>query len=239
MIVNKAVAIIPARGGSKRIPKKNIKLFAGRPIISYSIRAAREAGLFDRIIVSTDSSEIANVARQHGAEVPYLRPMELANDIVGTAEVVIHAIEWLAAENRAPKFVCCMYATAPFIQFNYLKEGYDKLVSSEATSVFSVTTYPYPIYRSLKINEKGCIEMVWPAYEKYRSQDLPKAYHDAGQFYWINTKKFVKAKTLFADDSLPVVLPRYLVQDIDTAEDWETAEHMFERMQIRKRLNSE
>jgi len=233
MIHNKVVAIISARGGSKRIPNKNIKLFAGQPIISYSIRVAQETGLFDRVIVSTDSPEIAAIAREYRAEVPFLRPAELANDFAGTAEVVCHAIEWLAQEGMQPKFICCIYATAPFIQASYLKQGYDKLVSSDATSVFSVTTYPYPIYRSLKITEKGCITMIWPDYENIRSQDLPEAYHDAGQFYWANTNKYLKGKALFAKDSLPVILPRYLVQDIDTAEDWETAEMMFATMKAK------
>lgn len=233
MINNKVVAIIPARGGSKRIPNKNIKLFAGKPIISYSIRVAQETGLFDRIIVSTDSLEIADIAREYGAETPFLRPAELANDFAGTAEVLCHAIEWLAKEGTQPEFVCCIYATAPFIQASYLKQGYDKLVSSDATSVFSITTYPYPIYRSLKITEKGCIEMIWPEYANFRSQDLPEAYHDAGQFYWVNANKFMLGKALFAKDSLPVILPRYLVEDIDTMEDWETAERLFTVMKAK------
>lgn len=233
------VAIIPARGGSKRIPNKNIKLFAGRPIISYSIRAAQEAGLFDRIIVSTDSSEIADIAREYGAETPFLRPAELANDFAGTGEVVCHAIEWLANEGRPPEFICCIYATAPFIQARCLKQSYDKLVASNVTSVFSITTYPYPIYRSLKITEIGHVEMIWPKYEKFRSQDLPEAYHDAGQFYWVNTKKFMQGKALFAKDSLPVILPRYLVQDIDTMEDWETAERIFAAAKIKAESRKE
>ena len=234
MINNRVVAIIPARGGSKRIPNKNIKLFAGQPIISYSIRVAQETGLFDRIIVSTDSLEIAATAREYGAHVPFLRPAELANDFVGTARVVCHAIEWLAQDGNQPEFICCIYATAPFIQASYLKQGYDKLVSSDVTSVFSVTTYPYPIYRSLKITENDHIKMIWPEYENIRSQDLSEAYHDAGQFYWVNTNKFMKEKALFAKDSLPVILPRYLVQDIDTPEDWETAEKMYSVLQMDK-----
>ncbi len=228
------IAIIPARGGSKRIPNKNIKLFAGQPIISYSIRVAQETELFDRIIVSTDSLEIADIAREYGADVPFLRPAELANDFAGTDEVVCHAVEWLAKEGRQPEFICCIYATAPFIQASYLKQGYDKLVSSDATSVFSVTTYPYPIYRSLKITEKGHIEMLWPEYKDARSQDLPETYHDAGQFYWANTNKFMQQKMLFAKDSLPVILPRYLVQDIDTVGDWETAQRMYSVLQMDK-----
>ena len=234
-IDNKVVAIIPARGGSKRIPNKNIKLFAGQPIISYSIREAQETELFDRVIVSTDSLEIAAIARGYGAEAPFLRPAKLANDFVGTSEVVCHAIDWLTQEGMRPEVICCIYATAPFIQASYLKQGYEKLLLSGVTSVFSVTTYPYPIYRSLKITEKDRIIMIWPEYANFRSQDLPEAYHDAGQFYWANTKKFMREKALFAKDSLPVILPRYLVQDIDTTEDWETAEMMFAALKARMR----
>lgn len=233
MINNKVVALIPARGGSKRIPNKNIKLFAGQPIISYSIRVAQASGLFDRVIVSTDSLEIAAIAREYEAEVPFLRPAELANDFASTTDVVCHAIEWLAQEGMQPQFICCIYATAPFIQASYVKQGYEKLVSSDAASVFSVTTYPYPIYRSLKITEDDHIKMIWPEYSNIRSQDLSEAYHDAGQFYWVNTNKLMKEKALFATDSMPVILPRYLVQDIDTAEDWETAEMMFITMKAK------
>lgn len=233
MINNRAVAIIPARGGSKRIPNKNTKSFGGQPIISYSIRVAQETGLFDTVMVSTDSLEIAAIAREYGAEVPFSRPAELADDFTGTAEVICHAIEWLAQTGDRPEFTCCIYATAPFIQASYLKEGYSKLVSSNATSVVSVTTYPYPIYRSLEIVEKGRIRMIWPEYKNLRSQDLPEAYHDAGQFYWANTNRFMQQKALFAEDSLPIILPRYLVQDIDTTEDWETAERLFAVMKAR------
>jgi pseudaminic acid cytidylyltransferase len=232
-IDNKVVAIIPARGGSKRIPNKNIKLFAGRPIISYSIRVAQETELFDRVIVSTDSSEIAAIAGEYGAEAPFVRPARLANDFVGTSEVVCHAIEWLTEERMRPEVICCIYATAPLIQASYLKQGYEKLLFSGATSVFSVTTYPYPIYRSLRITKKGRIVMIWPEYANVRSQDLPETYHDAGQFYWANTDKLMMEKALFAKDSLPVILPRYLVQDIDTTEDWETAEMMFAAVKAR------
>jgi len=233
------VAIIPARGGSKRIPNKNIRLFAGQPIISYSIRVAQETKLFDRVIVSTDSLEIAAIAREYGAEVPFLRPAELANDFAGTDEVICHAIEWLAKEESQPKFICCIYATSPFIQASYLKQGFEKIVSSSATSVFSITTYPSPIYRSLKITEKGYIEMVWPEYTNFRSQDLPETYHDAGQFYWVDARKFMRGKALFAKDSLPVILPRYLVQDIDTMEDWDTAERLFAVMKAKMESKNE
>jgi pseudaminic acid cytidylyltransferase len=227
------IAIIPARGGSKRIPNKNIKLFAGQPIISYSIRVAQETKMFNKIIVSTDSLEIAKVAKEYGAEVPFLRPAELANDFANTDEVMYHSLDWLAKEGMQPEYFCCIYATAPFIQARFLKLGYEKLVSYGVASVFSVTTYPYPIFRSLKITKKGFIEMIWPEYTNFRSQDLPEAYHDAGQFYWANTNKFLKSKTLFAEDSLPLILPRYFVQDIDTMEDWEIAEMLFPAIKIK------
>ena len=170
---------------------------------------------------------MANIAREYGAEVPFLRPAELANDFAGTSEVICHAINWLVENDSRPEVACCIYATAPFLHASYLKKGYDELISSNVTSVFSITSYPYSIYRSLKITGTGHVEMIWPEYENVRSQDLSEAYHDAGQFYWINTEKFMLDKAIFAEDSLPVILPRYLVQDIDSVEDWETAERMF------------
>lgn len=239
MTVKKNVAIIPARGGSKRIPNKNIKLFAGQPIISYSIRTALETKLFDKVIVSTDSQEISAVAKKYGAEAPFVRPAEIADDFAGTADVICHAIQWLANEGLEPEFVCCIYATAPFIQARFLNQGYDKILSSGATSVFSVTTYPYSIFRSLRISEGGRIEMIWPEYRNFRSQDLPHAYHDAGQFYWINAGEFMKEKILFTKNSLPIIIPRYLVQDIDTEEDWETAEMMFLTLKTKKEPDNE
>lgn len=239
MTVKNNIAIIPARGGSKRIPNKNIKLFAGQPIISYSIRKALETKLFDKVIVSTDSQEISAVAKKYGAEVPFVRPAKIANDFAGTAEVICHAIEWLTNEGLEAEFVCCIYATAPFIQKHFLEQGYNKILSSGATSVVSITTYPYPIYRSLRISEDSRIEMIWPEYKNCRSQDLPDAYHDAGQFYWVNVSKFMKEKSLFAKNSLPIIIPRYLVQDIDTEEDWETAEMMFSTLKTNKEPDNE
>ena len=221
------VAIIPARGGSKRIPGKNIKLFAGRPMISYSILAARESALFDRIIVSTDSSEIAQVAKQYGAEIPFMRPSELADDFTGTDEVILHATEWLEREDARPDYVCCVYATSPFLKAKYIRQGFEALRSEGASSSFSVTTYSYPIFRSLKITPRGRVEMLWPEYLEARSQDLPEAYHDAGQFYWIDVLKFLETHQILSDDTLPIILPRRLVQDVDTLEDWVCAERMY------------
>lgn len=228
------VAIIPARGGSKRIPNKNVKSFAGQPIITYSIKAAQETRLFDRIIVSTDSEIIAELAKTCSAEAPFIRPAELADDFTGTVPVLLHALNWLNEYNYATDYFCCIYATAPFVQPEYIIEGFNLLKKRKATSAFSVTTFHYPIFRALKIDDDGHIKMFWPEHESSRSNDLPEAYHDAGQFYWGNTEKFISRKTFFSSDAVPIVIPRYLVQDIDTPEDWETAEKMYSVLQMDK-----
>lgn len=225
------LAIIPARGGSSRIPGKNIKNFAGKPIIAYSIEAAKASKVFDRIIVSTDSDEIAKVAIAYGAEIPFIRPKELSDDHTPTAPVIVHAIQWLKDRGQVFEFACCIYATAPFIQPEFIKEGYETIVRYNVTSVFSVTTYSFPIFRSLRITDEGNLAMFWPEYEMSRSQDLPEAYHDAGQFYWLKVDSFLKSGKVYTSDSMPVILPRYLVQDIDTPEDWITAEKMFKVLQ--------
>jgi pseudaminic acid cytidylyltransferase len=231
---NKLIAIIPARGGSKRIPKKNIKSFAGQPIISYSIKTAQSVGLFDRIIVSTDSKEIAEVAKTYGAEVPFIRPTELADDFTGTVPALLHALNWLRVHDFVPDYFCCIYATAPFVRAEFIKTGFDLLKERNASTVFAVTTFPYPIFRALKMGNDDRIEMFWPEHENSRSNDLPEAYHDAGQFYCCNTKRFLIEKKFFSSDSIPVILPRYLVQDIDTMEDWEMAEKMYSVLQMDK-----
>ena len=225
-----AVAIIPARGGSKRIPKKNIKIFAGKPIIAYSIEAAKESELFDRIIVSTDSEEIVKVSAKYRAEIPFTRPIELSDDYTGTDEVFIHAIEWLLENDKPYDYACCIYPTAPLLKVDYLKKGLELLKKNEATSTFTVTTFPSPIFRALKINKENRVEVIWPEYEDYGSQDLPKAYHDAGQFYWVKVDKYIKERRIWSKDAMPIVLPRYLVQDIDTIEDWETTEMLFQQI---------
>ena len=224
---DRVIAIIPARGGSKRIPNKNIRLFAGQPIISYSIKAAQASDLFDRIIVSTDSQEIAEVAKSCGAEAPFVRPVELSDDFTGTAPVLLHALDWLNEHDSPSGYFCCIYATAPFIRPEDIAKGLASLKSKKATIAFSVTTFPYPVFRALKMNKDGRVEMFWPEHENSRSNDLPVAYHDAGQFYWGNTKKFMQVKTLLSSDAVPILIPRYIVQDIDTPEDWETAEKMY------------
>lgn len=229
------VAIIPARIGSKRIPKKNIKIFHGKPIIAYSIQSALETRLFSRVIVSTDSQELAEIAITYGAEVPFIRPAELSDDFTGTDAVVLHALNWLIDHGEDIQHACCIYATAPFIDATFIRNGLDLLKKKNATSAFSVTTYPYPIYRSLKITENGRLRMIWPDYMNVRSQDLSEAYHDAGQFYWADVKKYLIEKKFFSKDAIPVVLPRYLVQDIDTAEDWQRAEAMYNALRPLKK----
>lgn len=225
------LCVIPARGGSKRIPRKNIRPFAGRPILAWSIRAARDAGLFDRIMVSTDDAEIAAVAQAHGAEVPFLRPPELADDHTGTNAVVKQAILWHQERDLRVEAACCIYATAPFVQPAHVRRGHDMLLESGKSFVFSVTTYAFPIQRAIRLNARGEVEALYPEYRMTRSQDLEPIYHDAGQFYWGRAESFLNDTVLFSSESLPVILPRHLVQDIDTEEDWRRAELMFQALQ--------
>ncbi len=227
------VAIIPARGGSKRIPDKNIKSFAGRPIIAYSIEAAKMSEVFDKVIVSTDSEKIAQVANEYGAETPFRRPTEMADDYTPTAQVLAHALNWLAENGTPARYACCIYATAPFVRPEYIKKGFELITIKKVSSVFSVTTFASPIFRALKINAGGHLEMFWPEHEMTRSNDLPEAYHDAGQFYWLDCEIFLQEQKVYSPDALPIILPRYLVQDIDTPEDWETAERMFKALELK------
>ncbi len=223
-----SVAIIPARGGSKRIPRKNIKIFSGKPMIAWSIEAAIESKCFQRIIVSTDDEEIAHVARQYGAETPFVRPIELSGDYTGTIEVIQHALHWLQDNKSMPELACCIYATAPFIQYTDLQLGKNSLSTSDASYAFSVTTYSFPIQRALKISSERRINAYDPLHIFTRSQDLEETYHDAGQFYWGKSTAFLNSDVIFSEKSLPIILPRHRVQDIDTTEDWIRAELMFQ-----------
>lgn len=221
------VAIIPARGGSKRIPKKNIRPFEGKPIIAYSIEAARATGLFDRIIVSTDDEEIARVAESFGADVPFFRPANIADDMTGTAPVIKHGVETLRAAGDHITFACCIYATAPFVRASDLINGFTALdAKPEKGFAFSVTSFAFPVQRALAIRDGG-MAPVYPEFSEVRSQDLEEAYHDAGQFYWGRADDWMVETPLFSHASIPIVLPRHRVQDIDTLEDWIRAEHMF------------
>lgn len=218
------IAIIPARGGSKRIPRKNIKSFCGKPMIAWSIEAARSSGLFERVIVSTDDTEIAEVARQWGTEVPFMRPVELSNDYAATTEVIAHATQWALDQGLDVEAVCCIYATAPFVQTDDLKRGWDALNSGDWDYAFTVTDFAAPIFRSFKQMPDGGIEMFFPEHFTTRSQDLPIALHDAGQFYWGRPAAWLEGKRIFDRRSFPIVIPRWRVQDIDTQDDWERAE---------------
>lgn len=225
------VAIIPARGGSKRILRKNIKNFCGKPIIAYSIEVAQDSQLFDKIIVSTDDEQIAEVAREYGAETPFMRPKKLADDFTGTNAVIKHAVQWFKDQNETIEYVCCIYATAPFLQAKYITQAFDRLLSTDKDYIFSVTTFAFPIQRAVKINHQGEVEPFCQEHMLSRSQDLEEAYHDAGQFYWGKADVYLEGRPTFLSASLPFVLPRYLVQDIDTEEDWQQAEYMFKVIQ--------
>lgn len=225
------LAVIPARGGSKRIPRKNIKPFCGKPMIAWSIEAALQSDCFDQVIVSTDDAEIAEVARQHGATVPFMRPADLSDDHTGTIPVIRHAVEWFNAQGRAVEQVCCLYATAPFVRVEDIQRGLKILDETGSDYTFSVTSYPFPIQRAIRITEQGRVEMFNPEHFNTRSQDLEEAYHDAGQFYWGRASAWLQGEMIFGPDSAPVLLPRHRVQDIDTPEDWLRAEWMFKAMQ--------
>ena len=227
------LAVIPARGGSKRIPRKNIKLFGGKPMIAWSIEAAQQTSLFDRIVVSTDDEEIASIAGKYGADVPFVRPAELSHDHTGTAPVIAHAIKWHSKHNFEPTEICCIYATAPFLLSEDIKLGQNILEESKADFAFSVTSFAFPIQRAIKLREDGRVEMFDPSQFQKRSQDLPEAYHDAGQFYWGTKDAWLSGTPIFGSNAAPVLIPRYRVQDIDAPEDWKQAELMMEVLQIR------
>jgi N-acylneuraminate cytidylyltransferase len=220
------MAVIPARGGSKRIPRKNIKDFNGKPMIAWSIEAAQTSGCFDKVIVSTDDDEIGDVALRFGAEVPFVRPAELANDHAGTTEVISHATKWALDQGHDVQAVCCIYATAPFVQVDDLRRGYKMLESGDWDFAFTVTEFTAPIFRSSKHLSGGGIEMFFPENFHARSQDLPVALHDAGQFYWGRTDAWVECRRFFERRSLPIIIPNWRVQDIDTVSDWMRAELM-------------
>lgn len=226
------LAVIPARGGSKRILRKNIKSFAGKPIIAWSIEVALQSRCFDHVIVSTDDSEIAEVAQRLGASVPFMRPAALCDDHTATIPVVRHAIEWFMAEGTEPAEVCCIYATAPFVQVVDLREGLELLMAApDCHYAFSVTSYPFPIQRAIRITEKERVEMFNAEHFNTRSQDLEEAWHDAGQFYWGRAAAWLAGEPVFSPKSVPLRLPRKRVQDIDTLEDWARAEWLFRAMQ--------
>ena len=220
------LCLIPARGGSKRIPRKNIRQFCEKPMIAWSITAAQAADSFDRIIVSTDDEEIAAVAKAHGAEVPFLRPAHLADDKASTQEVIAHALTWFDQQAVVFEAVCCLYATAPFVQPQDLRQAGASLAESrDGTVVFAATSFPFPIQRAIHLDAAGYASMFQPECFPTRSQDLVEAFHDAGQFYWATPATWATVINLF-EGARPLLLPRWRVQDIDTEEDWQRAELM-------------
>jgi len=221
--MEKCLAIITARGGSKRIPRKNIKNFLGSPIIRYSIDAALNAGCFDEVMVSTDDEEIAALAISLGAKVPFMRSSRNSNDFATTAEVITEVLGIYGKNEQYFDYACCIYPTAPFVTSSKLEKAFHMLNDSNADSVIPIVRFDFPILRSFKL-EKGIIKMNWPEYMNSRSQDLETAYHDSGQFYFLKVKSFKKTKKLFTEHSLGLEIPVSEVQDIDTPEDWKVAE---------------
>lgn len=231
MIKTGAVAVIPARGGSKRIPRKNIRNFCGKPMIAYSIEAAKSSGCFDDIIVSTDDQEIADIAIQYGASVPYLRPKDLSDDYATTIDVMSHTAKQL---DDNVQFVCCIYATAPLLLSEDLRSACESLISGKDIDyVFSITDFAFPIQRALKLDEKNQVSMFDAQYISIRSQDLIEAFHDAGQFYWGRKDAWNQKKAIFSEYAVGFKLPRYRVQDIDTSDDWVMAELLYKAWQSR------
>lgn len=221
------IAIIPARGGSKRIPRKNIKMFHGKPLISYSIEAAMKSECFNRIIVSTDDEEIAEIAIKFGAEVPFLRSNELSNDFAGTTPVIQDTI--LQLDDTDIEYICCIYATAPMLSYEDICSGLNAITSKkDCNYAFSITTYDFPIQRSLLLNQENEVAMHNPELFNTRSQDLEECWHDAGQFYWGTKKAWEQGLPIFSSNAIGLKLPRHRVQDIDTLEDWHMAEKLYQ-----------
>lgn len=218
------VAIIPARGGSKRIPHKNIREFRGKPVIAWSIDAARAAALFDRIVVSTDDPMIADVAKAYGAEVPFMRSSELSDDYTGTTAVTADALRRLEADGVRPAAACCIYATAPFIQPSDIRAAHSMLETGGWKYVFSATTFDFSVFRALRADPSGGVTMLFPEHSDTRSQDLPEMLHDAGQFYWGRTDAWLEGASIYGTHSQVFQIPRWRTQDIDTTEDWLRAE---------------
>ena len=225
------LAVIPARGGSKRIPRKNIRDFCGKPMVAWSIAAAHESGCFDRVVVSTDDEEVAAIARAQGAETPFMRPAKLADDHTTTVPVVVHAIDEMARNGHSVSEACCIYATAPFLSPGDLRRGLDILHASGAEFVFAGTSFPFPVQRAMRKLSNGLMEMHHPELALTRSQDLEEAFHDAGQFYWGGAAAWRSQKPLLGASTAMVELPRHRVQDIDTPEDWTRAVALFKILQ--------
>ena len=222
------VAVIPARGGSKRIPRKNIRPFAGKPIIAWPIRSALSSGLFDQVVVSTDDAEIAEIARAAGALVPFMRPKDLSDDYADTKSVIRHTISELKLENEPEVQVCCIYPTSVFANAQILNEGLEKLISSNCKFVFSITSVDPSVYRAFTKTAEDRITMLFPDNYAKRTQDLPSLYCDAAQFYWAKVAAWQSDLNIFGSDSIGVFIDPSRVQDIDNEPQWLAAEQIFE-----------
>ncbi len=221
---NRALCVIPARGGSKRIPRKNVKDFLGKPLIAYSIEAALNSGIFERVIVSTDDADIADVAVKFGAQVPFMRDAALSDDYATSSDAVADAATRLGGYAH----VCCLYATAPLITGEILREAYGKFEDAKCEFLFSATEFSFPIQRAIRLGEDGAVGMFYPQFALTRSQDLERAYHDAGAFYFGRREAWLEKKPIFAPHSRAFLLPRNLVCDIDTPEDFEFVQKLYE-----------
>ena len=228
------VAVIPARGGSKRIPRKNIRQFCGKPMVAWPIEVAKQSKLFEHILVSTDDEEIAEVSKSCGADVPFMRPAELSDDYVGTTEVIAHAVSWMHKEGLEPEAVCCIYATSVFLTEKDLKKGFEAINTGKWSYAFSVTNFEYPVFRSFKEHPSGGVEMVFPEHFETRSQDLPEVLHDAAQFNWGKPDAWLNKLKLFDKHSCPIKIPSLRVQDIDTEDDWIRAELLYKALFMNK-----
>jgi len=220
----KSLAIIPARGGSKRIPGKNIKNFLGKPIICYSIQQAIASELFDTVMVSTDSKEIADVAEAYGASIPFLRSNENSDDFATTVDVLLEVLNEYLKKGISFDIICCIYPTSPMIDLKLLKKAYDKMISDNLDTVFPVLKFSYPPQRAITLDENHLIRLQKPELKNTRSQDLEELYHDAGQFYWVKTDPFLRSKNLWPERTGVVVLSEMDAQDIDNIDDWKLAE---------------
>ncbi|MBA43251.1 MAG: pseudaminic acid cytidylyltransferase [Magnetococcales bacterium] len=224
------IAMIPARGGSKRIPRKNIRPFAGKPAIAHAIDAAKDAGIFDLILVSTDDAEIAKVAEQYGAAVPFMRPAEISDDHATTLDVIKHTLEWAESNGHKTEALCCIYPVNPFLEASDLKKGYETLLQEDAGYCFPVVEFPSPIQRALKIRGDSRLEMFNPELSQTRTQDLQPAFHDVGQFYWGRPEVFLEMVPIFSDQATPIRIPSWRAVDIDTEEDWQRAELIYKAL---------
>ncbi len=226
------IAVIPARGGSKRVLGKNVRDFLGCPIIGRVINVLRESELFDRILVSTDDAQVAEIAKKYSAEVPFVRPGNLADDFAPTTSVLAHAVNWMDVNNWGVTSVCCVYPTAVLMQIDSLVHGRDQLESGDFEYVFSVATASGSYFRSFKLVDGGGVEMLFPDYIDYRSQDLPTAYFDAGQFYWGRPRVWKEERPIFTDKSYPIVVSQWSAQDIDSEDDWYRAEMFYKYQEL-------